>query len=169
MSMRKLLLGLLSSFALFPIAADAQVISQYSFVRAKHSNKCLHVNGDQGLGNGVPVTQWQCVNQNNVKWQLVPVPGEVGYYFFKVKFSDKCAQVNGLSQQNGAAITQWDCVNQDNVKWRLAPAGDGYYYLIAKHSNKCLQVNELSQANGAPITQWDCVDQPNVQWKLQSI
>jgi hypothetical protein len=63
------------------------------------------------------ISQWDCVNQDNVKWSLVSVGN--GYYFIKAKHSGKCAQVNGASQSNGAVISQWDCVDQNNVKWRL--------------------------------------------------
>ncbi len=90
-------------------------------------------------------------------------------YYIRAKHSNKCAQVNGVSQANGAVISQWDCVNQNNVKWYVQAAGDGYYYIRAKHSNKCAQVNGVSQDNGAVISQWDCVNQDNVKWYFQAV
>jgi hypothetical protein len=138
------------------------------FIRAKHSDKCLHITtGAQD--NGLQATQWDCIKQNNVVWRLKPVPNDPGFYFIQVKSSDKCIQVDELSQANGARISQWDCVNQDNVKWKIVRANDGYNYIKAKHSNKCFHVHEASQANNAAITQWDCVNQPNVQWKIQRV
>jgi hypothetical protein len=160
-------LGLALTLTFFSVPVDAQPAGDI-FVRAKHSDKCLHIR-EGSQGNGLPATQWECIRQNNVLWRFVQVPREPGFYFIKVKSSDKCIQVNGQSKENGAVISQWDCVNQNNVKWSLARASDGYYYIKAKHSNKCLQVNGASQDNNAPITQWDCVNQPNVQWKFQSL
>jgi hypothetical protein len=89
------------------------------------------------------------------------------YFELKAVHSGKCAQVNGLSQDNGAKITQWQCVDQPNVLWRKINAGNGYFKLQAKHSGKCAQVNGASQNNGADITQWDCVNQNNVLWKQE--
>jgi hypothetical protein len=165
---RNLFLGLLTSLTFIPVVAHASN-DGYRYIKVKHSDKCLHVNGNQGIGNGVAATQWQCVDQNNVKWKLEQAPGGNGYYFIKNKFSDKCLQVNEASLANGAPITQWDCVNQNNVKWKFVSAGEGYFYIQAKHSNKCLQVNEASLENGVPITQWDCVNQNNVKWKVGQI
>src|SRR5262249_6522610 len=85
------------------------------------------------------------------------------------KDSNKCAQVDGASQDNGANISQWDCVDQDNVKWRSTPTGDGYVKIMNKASNKCAQVDGASQANGANISQWDCVDQDNVKWQISRV
>ncbi|MBD2199974.1 MULTISPECIES: RICIN domain-containing protein [Calothrix] len=154
--------------AMLPITAEAQS-SEYYILRAKHSDKCFHVVGDRGTGNGVPITQYECVDQPNLQWKLEKASGEPGYYFIRSRWSGRCAQVVELVQQNGAAITQWDCVNQDNVKWSLDKPGNGYYFIKAKHSNKCAQVVELSQNNGAAITQWDCVNHDNVKWKLEPV
>ncbi|WP_017653375.1 RICIN domain-containing protein [Fortiea contorta] len=165
---RNLCLGLLTSLTFLPIVAHASN-EGYRYIRVRHSDKCLHVNGNQGIGNGVAATQWQCVDQNNLKWKLEAAPGGNDYYFIRSKFSDKCLQIDGASMDNGAAVTQWDCVNQNNVKWKFVSAGEGYFYIKAKHSDKCLQVDGGSLENGARISQWDCVNQSNVKWKVGQI
>jgi hypothetical protein len=170
----KFVMALVSGLTFYTIAVNAQPSGDISitdhadiYIKAKHSNKCLHIQGG-AQDNGLLATQWDCIRQNNVIWKLSPAPNDPGFYFIQVKSSDKCLQVNDSSPANGARISQWDCVDQPNVKWNFFPAGDGYYYIRAKHSNKCFQVNNLSQANNAAITQWDCVNQPNVHWKFEN-
>jgi len=137
---------------------------RYLFIRAKHSGKCLHQLGAT-QGNGDRITQWDCVNQPNVK--LEKISAGDGYFFLKFAHSGKCVHLHGASAENGAAITQWECIDQPNLKWREEPVGDGYSYLRSVQTNKCIHQQGATQGNGDPITQWDCVDQPNVQWKLE--
>jgi hypothetical protein len=147
--------------------AEAWVPVTYYYIRAKHSNKCLHQHGGV-LNNGGAITQWDCVDQGNVQWRIEPSPTP-GYYFIKARHSDKCAHQHGGTYADGDAITQWDCVNQGNVKWRIVPAGNNYYYIQVQHSGKCMHVHGGGWGNGDPITQWSCVDLPNVQWTFQAV
>ena len=89
----------------------------YYYIRANHSNKCAQVNGAT-TANGAVISQWDCVNQDNVKWYFQET-GDGSSYYIRAKHSNKCAQVNGATTANGAVISQWDCVNQNNVKWYL--------------------------------------------------
>jgi hypothetical protein len=158
---RNLLLGL-------GVATSCLATSQENiFLRAKHSGKCAQVNG-ASTANGIAVSQWDCLDQSNVKWSWIEVDN--GYVFLKAQHSNKCAQVDGASPANGAKISQWDCVNQDNVKWALKPVGSSngskYYNIVNKATGKCMQVEGAANANGAKISQWDCVDQDNLKWAL---
>jgi hypothetical protein len=148
-------------------ATQAWVPVTYYYIRAKHSNKCLHQHGGTH-GNGDPITQWDCVDQPNVQWRIEPSPTP-GYYFIKARHSDKCAHQHGGTYENGDPITQWDCVNQANVKWRIIPAGNNYYYIRVQHSGKCMHVHGGGWGNGDPITQWSCINQPNVQWTFEAV
>lgn len=131
------------------------------YIRAKHSDKCLHQHGAV-LHNGGPITQWDCVDQYNVQWQFQHAPD--GYYYIRARHSGKCAHQHGATQGNGDPITQWDCINQPNVKWRVIPAPNNHHYLQVQHSAKCMHVHGARWENGTPITQWDCINQPNVLW-----
>lgn len=105
---------------MIPASTSAQIVPySYFYIVAKHSNKCAQVNGASGA-NGAVISQWDCLNQNNVKWYLYEA-GE-GYLYIRAKHNNKCAQVNRASGLNGAVISQWDCVNQNNVKWYLVGA-----------------------------------------------
>ncbi len=133
----------------------------YYYIRAKHSDKCLHQHGAV-LHNGGPITQWDCVDQYNVQWKFDNAPD--GYYYIRARHSGKCVHQHGATQGNGDPITQWDCVNLPNVKWRLIPVDNKYYYIQVQHSGKCAHVHGGGWGNGDPITQRDCINQPNVLW-----
>ena len=169
--------SVLKTAALIPALFAAVSFSTYSsanaesrisvFLVAQHSNKCAQVHGG-GMENGAAITQWDCVNQPNVIWDVILKSTAAGTYILKAHNSNKCAQVNDESLSNGAVISQWDCVKQANVRWMLVDAGGGAFYIKNQESEKCMQVNGGSFDNGAAITQWDCVDQPNVKWVMQS-
>lgn len=139
----------------------------FYYIRAKHSDKCLHQHGGT-FGNGDRITQWECVDQYNVQWEFERTD-DPGYYFIKARHSGKCAHQHGGTYGNGGRITQWDCVDQGNVKWRLIHVGRGYYHIKAQHSGKCMHVHGASWENGARITQWDCINQPNVLWAFDLV
>src|SRR5829696_6334883 len=107
------------------------------FLKARHSARCAQVD-NASHNNGARISQWECVNQPNVRWRKRGA--DRGYFYLQNINSNKCAQVAGASKDNGAPITQWDCVNQANVHWREAPAGEGFVYLVNRASNKCMQV-----------------------------
>ena len=69
------------------------------------------------MGNGIDITQWDCIDQPNLLWTLEEAGN--GYFFIKSKKSGKCLHVNHGSKKDGADITQWDCVNQDNLLWTI--------------------------------------------------
>jgi hypothetical protein len=142
------------------LPASAQ---EWYFITARHSGKCLHQHGGT-FGNGDRITQWDCVEEPNVKLQKVPADGDT--FFLRFGHSGKCVHLPGPSAANGTPITQWDCIDLPNVKWRQQDAGGGYVYLRSAATDKCIHQHIGTHGNGDPITQWDCVDEPNVQWLL---
>lgn len=148
-------------------AAEAWVPVTYYYIRAKHSDKCLHQHGGT-LTNGGAITQWDCIDQGNVQWRIEPSPTP-GYYFIKARHSDKCAHQHGGTYGNGDPITQWDCVNQGNLKWRIKHVGNNYYHIQVQHSGKCMHVHGGGWGNGDAITQWTCINQPNVLWTFEAV
>jgi len=135
-----------------------------AFLRAVHSDKCAQVS-NASPENGAPVTQWDCVHLDNVRW-MVSSAGDDSHFFIRAQHSGKCLHVANASTENGAAITQFDCVNQDNVKWNIQGSPGGYF-IKAKHSGKCLHVPDGSIENRVAFTQFECVDQDNVKWTIQ--
>lgn len=133
------------------------------YIQAQHSAKCLHLPGGNP-NNGIQITQWDCLAQDNIRWEISSVGN--GLYQIKSKQTNKCVYVDGGSSQNGAKIVQWDCVNQANGRWRLVKNNDGYSHIVNAQSGKCLHVNGAGNENNVAITQWDCIQQGNVKWKL---
>jgi agarase len=164
----KFVIALVSALTFYTIAVNAQPSGDI-YIKARHSNKCLHIR-EGGQINGLIATQWDCKRQNNLIWKLEPLPRDPGFFFIRVKSSDKCLHVHEASKADSARISQWQCsVARPNLKWKIIPTGDGYNYIQAQHSKKCLHVHEASQEKDALITQWSCVDKTNVQWKIEKL
>ncbi|HRJ53753.1 MAG TPA: RICIN domain-containing protein [Candidatus Thiothrix moscowensis] len=138
------------------------------YIKAKHSNKCVHQHGHIN-NNGGNVTQWDCVNQGNTKLERIPTGS--GYFLLRFKHSGKCVTVENDSLDRGANIIQWDC-NYDgprNQTWHTLKASNNPtdpYVQIQSGNGACLHQHGATNGNGDNITQWDCVNEPNVLWKF---
>jgi hypothetical protein len=132
---------------------------------AKHSNKCLDVNGGSG-GDGANVHQWGCHGGNNQKWRLEPVSTVGNYYRILAHHSGKALDVSGISTANGANVHQWEWWMGNNQLWELVPRGGGYFMIRARHSNKCLDVSGGGTANGTNVQQYDCHGADNQLWRI---
>ncbi|EIJ35519.1 RICIN domain-containing protein [Thiothrix nivea] len=149
--------------------ANAEPASDGTFyIKAKHSGKCVHQHG-QINDNGGNVTQWDCVNQDNVKLERIPTGS--GYFLLRFKHSGKCVTVENDSLDRDANIIQWDC-NYDgprNQTWHMVKASNSPtdpYVQIQSGNGACLHQHGATNGNGDNITQWDCINQPNVLWKF---
>ncbi|NMO23104.1 hydrolase [Pyxidicoccus fallax] len=147
------------------------VQNEFYYVRAKHSNKCLHVHGG-GFTNGDSITQWDCLyDAHNTQWAIAPVAAGSQYYYITSRRSGKCAHVHGGVYGNGAGITQWTCLaDAYNTQWELIDSGDpGYFYMRSRATGQCAQVNGGSLSNGGSISQWDCMSSPHMLWKMERV
>jgi hypothetical protein len=141
-------------------------------ITAKHSGKCLAVaGGENSLRNGDRVIQWDCLEEDNQKWQIIPV-GE-GFYKILAKHSGKGLDVfGGLGALgNGAIVEQWDYNGAANQMWSLTRDGEGYYTIIARHSGKSLDINGGPGAtgNGPYAQQWDNLNAGNQKFRLTAL
>jgi Ricin-type beta-trefoil lectin domain-like len=50
--------------------AENRAGDPYYYIVNRASGKCMHVHGG-GSENGALITQWDCVNQSNVKWMVI--------------------------------------------------------------------------------------------------
>ena len=151
--------------ALVAPAMALEFPTHHVFIRSASTDQCLHVRGDVENQNGLPVSQWECINQDNVIWDLIRASG--GTFMIRSPYSRRCIQVDRGSQDNDAVISQWDCVDQSNVKWFIKPTGKGTYYIQNKYTGRCLHLHGATLGNGVPITQWECIPQTNVQWSIE--
>jgi hypothetical protein len=74
--------------------------------------------------------------------------------------TNKCIDVEGISQNNFARVHLWDCWGGANQKWRL----DDKMRLISQNSGKCLDLNYGNTNAGTPLIQYDCHDDLNMKW-----
>lgn len=162
-----------ASYAMW-ISAHVRPDTRYQ-LRARHSNKCLDVQGGTGAtGDGVNVYQWECVgaNQTNQLWTITPLDtSDDNNAIFRVRpvHSNKCLDVVSGSNQDGANVIQYTCgsASSHNQLWRFNPTGDANQVRVL-HSNKCLDVAGGTGAtnNGDNVHQWGCIgaSQTNQLW-----
>lgn len=148
----------------FQIAQAAQIAEGEYQIIAKHSNKCVDVEG-VSQDDGANVHQWDCSGSDNQIWTLNPSGGA---YQIVSKNSNKCLDVAEFSTEDGGNIHQWSCSGSDNQLWELQSSGDGYQ-IVSKHSNKCLDIAEVSTDNGANVQQWGCFGGQNQTFSLSQV
>ena len=155
--------GLLTT-GLATTASAAPAPDGVYYIKAQHSGKCVHQHGNT-TANGGNVTQWDCIDQDNVKVEKVSMGS--GYFLLKFKHSGKCLTVEGDSGANDANIVQQDCIESAprNQTWMEIP-GQGKYVKIQSSIGHCLHQHGATMGNGDNITAWECVDQPNVRWEF---
>ena len=134
-------------------------------VIARHSGKCLDVNG-ASTADGADVLQFSCHGGQNQKWDIEPTSD--GYYRLLARHSGKALEVAGSSIADGALVQQRMVQGGANQQWSFESTGDGYYRLIARHSGKALDVSGVSMDDGAPVIQWTPHGGANQQWLLRS-
>ncbi|WP_222598250.1 RICIN domain-containing protein [Lentzea tibetensis] len=101
---------------------------QYYELRARHSDKCLDVDGRGAGGAGADfanVMQYQCWGGANQQWRFAYVGN--GYYELRARHSDKCLDVDGRGAGGAGAdfanVMQYQCWGGVNQQWRFAYIG----------------------------------------------
>jgi len=138
------------------------------FIRFVHSGKNLHVLG-ASLNNDTPISQWETVNQANLKWKFLPAaadphsPTNWGAYGVQAKVAIQSGvgtflHVHGGVPSDGAKITAWAWVDQPNLKWHIeaVPNKPGFFFLCSV-ANPAFVVHQLgaNSNNGGEITTWN--------------
>lgn len=136
-----------------PAAAAAGVPT---WMVAQHSGKCLDV-VDASRSNGAKVQQYTCHSGLNQQWILWPkiVTGAGIYHEIRSLSSDKCLDIEGVSQANRARAEQYTCHGGDNQLFLEVFYGGGPS-LVARHSGKCLDIEGDYITNGAKLWQYTC-------------
>ncbi len=160
----RLSLVLCACVLLLPVMVQADIRMDSSVVTAKHTGKCLTVQG-RSFAEGARVIQTNCLGGDHEQWILKPFEDA---YQIVVKHSGKCLNVYGAFMTDGAPIIQWSCVGAKNELWYARPRGD-YFQLVAKHSGKCLNVYGALKNDGTNIIQWSCVGADNEYWTIASL
>jgi hypothetical protein len=107
-------------FLLFLVCCHAAAQAQVTYyeIVARHSGKCLDVNGGS-TATGAILHQWDCVGVSSQRWQVIDVGG--GYSKLVAKHSGKVADVSNGSLTNGAAVWQMDENGTAAQQWPLVP------------------------------------------------
>jgi len=149
-----------------PPAVQAPTLSgQYQIV-ARHSGKCLDVNGVSADDEAL-VIQWDCHTGENQQWGFEAAAG--GYYRIIVRHSGKALDVSGASPDDGAPVLQYTPHLGENQQWSLQPLSGGSYRIVARHSGKALDVSGAAEDSGARVIQWASHDGANQQWVLRAL
>jgi len=84
--------------------------------------KCAAVSG-LSMEDDAQTVCWDCVNNPNEKWIIIPVIRQRGKFIFFNRNSGKCLAVaGGNATANGTGIIQHTYNNQENCKWLFQPA-----------------------------------------------
>ena len=137
----------------------------YYYVQAQHSGKCVHQQG--GIkDNGGLVSQWECLNQGNVKLEKVMLGAP--YFFLRFPHSNKCLTAQKDIIANGIPLIQQDCLEgaPRYQTWSEIKTDTPPYVKIQSSLGTCLHQTGGILGNGGEISLWECIDQPNVRWQF---
>jgi len=138
------------------------------FIKFVHSGKNIHVSG-AALANGTPITQWETVNQPNLKWKFLPAgsdphsPANYGAHGVGAKVAIQSGvgtfmHVHGGVPADGTKITAWSWVDQANLKWHIeaVPGKPGFFFLSSV-ANPQFVLHQLgaNSNNGGECTTWN--------------
>lgn len=161
---------ILGSLALFACTKPKTVSSSVSavtdgtfYIKSRMSGKCLDVNAGS-IEQGVILQQWDCLNNNAQKFQVIPTSG--GFVRITNVGSGKDLDALERGTNDGTAIQQYGYGGGDNQQWRLDPREEGSFAILGRASGRALDVSEKSMANGAKIQLWQDYNTANQQWFL---
>lgn len=133
-------------------------------IRFAHSGKYAHVHGG-GTANDTKVTQWDWVEQNNLKWYIFPVDpikalANTGRrVFVRSAVGDVVMHVSGGGAHNEAHITTWSRAthgHQANLQWTIETAPGGHFFLAsAVDPAFVLHQSGGVHTNGGACSLWD--------------
>jgi hypothetical protein len=135
---------------------------------ARHSGKCLDVNGS---GSGTQLQQWTCNGGNNQQFKMLK-RGQAfdngGAYEIVARHSAKPIEIAGSSSNDGALAQQrvFDHGNQQRWIIQRSSANNAALLLTAKHSGKLLEISGASSNDGAAAQQWGTTDASHRRYRF---
>lgn len=150
------------AFTLFqPDPARAQPVLQPTRAVARHSSRCLDIEGGS-TADGARAIQFDCHGAQNQQFTLKP--GGRGFQAI-AGHSGKCLAVRSRSTASGAQVEQTTCAIDSAQIWRVTPSGEGFQ-LRAQHSGQCMTVQNGATGNVVPLVQSACVGAQSQQFTL---
>jgi len=121
-------------------------------LRAVHSGRCVTQHGAISDVGGY-VDQWDCVGQNNQRFEYVEVANNT--YVVRVLHSGLCIGTENGSNADGARILQYPCTGVPAQRWRNEYVGGGdEFKVVSLISGKVLDVYYAQTQNGATMQIW---------------
>lgn len=111
----------------------------------RYPTKCVDVQYGN-TANQTPVQTYDCLNNANQRFTIVPVSSSV----VSIRFNGKCVDVMWGQSANGTKVWLWDCTGDGAQLWQ--PLNGGVFRNIL--TGKCLD-SEYAP-NGFQIKIWDC-------------
>jgi Ricin-type beta-trefoil lectin domain len=137
-------------------------------VIAKHSQKCMDINGVQ-TQNGAGVMHGQCLNPQTSQNQVFTTEPFGEFFRLRARHSGRCVDVTNASTSDGAAIQQYDCHTGGNQLFRQVWWGETPYAdYRAQHSGKCLDVTGAN-TGWTQIQQWTCNGNEQQRFRLEPV
>jgi hypothetical protein len=124
----------------------------------------LVLNNQGRLTNGSPVTQYQSVSSDNLRWTFIPTSN--GYYQLNSVKSGLDAVVQSASTAQGAGIIQWSFGAAGNDQWKPVFNSDGSITLFNLHSGMVLEDPGSSTSTSTQMDQWGSNGGANQMWQL---
>jgi hypothetical protein len=88
----------------------------------------------------------------------IAVPEGAGYKLIN-RFSQKCLDIRGPSDENGTVVHQWNCFDTRSQIWRLPIFRRGAVetrHIVNDYADKCLDVPNWHVEDGQIIQIWSC-------------
>ncbi|MFF4173575.1 RICIN domain-containing protein [Streptomyces sp. NPDC001744] len=134
------------------------------YLVAKHSGKCLTVNG-ASQSKGAAVNQYDCVRRANQRWRVL-YTGTDGLAYLVAEHSGKCMDAQGGSGSKGTKIIQWDCNGRRNQTFRARNL-TGYVAFRPLHASRmCVDIPGASRRNNTQAVLWGCNLHANQAFKM---
>jgi hypothetical protein len=102
----------------------------------------------------------------NQQWILRRM--ENGYFLIISRYTGKCFDVDGRSQDDNARVQQWSHNWDWNQHWQITALEDHSWKIIARHSNKVLDVLGASYDNRAAVVQYDWHGGDSQRWWINA-
>lgn len=147
------------------IEEEAPPLFQYLQIVGKASGKSIAIEGAK-TDNGAATVLAPKANTPSQLWKIGTDPS--GYYYLRVKHSDKCLDLDRAGTVEGTRVQQSDCQEVDKQLWNFEKTGSGWL-ITSKVSGFCLDAKGLSKEDGTQVYSWPCTGADNEIWELKTV
>jgi hypothetical protein len=149
------------------VAQTSQALNSGTYeIRPVNSNKCLDVPG-ASMTNGEQIKQYSCNGQNNQKWQITNLGGNL--HQITAVHSGKSMNVYGGNMPAGAKIKQWNYDGGANAKFYIDGGSGGYTIKPSYNTGLCFDVFGNNSNDNNELGIWNCNNQNNEKFYINAV